>query len=120
MDIALVVEHLVPEAQYSGSVTDNTKKAWDAIVWTDTRSKPNWGNLTSTWNSLSKKTMSTATMQSIQSMSIELTTINLASISLIRTLLVGTPTQDDVQQLTAYETRAVEIRRQVKALSTNG
>lgn len=46
MDIALAVDAITPAAEYYGSVTANTKDAWDAVVWLDTRrAKPTWAEL---------------------------------------------------------------------------
>lgn len=45
MDIALCLERLVPQAEYSGSVTDNTKETYDKLRWDDKRKKPSWGEL---------------------------------------------------------------------------
>ena len=42
MDIALALDRLVPGAKYAGSLTDNTKDAFDALSWSDERSKPDW------------------------------------------------------------------------------
>lgn len=46
MDVAIAIESLVPGAQYTGSLTDNTQEAFDALVWTDEREKPTWEALT--------------------------------------------------------------------------
>lgn len=42
MDIALVLDRLTPGANWQGSVTDNTKEAFDKIRWNDPRTKPTW------------------------------------------------------------------------------
>lgn len=42
MDISLAIEMLIPAAQYGGSLTDNTQEAFDALQWTDERTKPTW------------------------------------------------------------------------------
>lgn len=42
MDIALAIHLLVPSAQYGGSVTENTKEAFDVITWEDKRQQPTW------------------------------------------------------------------------------
>jgi hypothetical protein len=45
MDIALCIEKLIPSAKYGGSVTDNSKKSYDALRWEDERKKPTWEDL---------------------------------------------------------------------------
>ena len=45
MDIALAIEHLVPQAKYGGSVTANTKEAYEAITWNADRKKPSWSDI---------------------------------------------------------------------------
>jgi len=42
VDVALAIEKLVPHAVYYGSVTANTKQAYDNIRWKDKRAKPTW------------------------------------------------------------------------------
>ena len=50
MDIALAVEKILPAAEYGGSTTDNTKDAWKAVDWRDTRMpKPAWEDLEVAW-----------------------------------------------------------------------
>ena len=45
MDIALGIEKLVPSAIYRGSVTANTRQAFDQIRWLDQRAKPTWDQI---------------------------------------------------------------------------
>jgi len=45
IDVASVLDQLVPGAQYFGSVTDNTEAAYDALDWFDTRAKPTWAEI---------------------------------------------------------------------------
>ena len=52
IDIALGIEALLPSAQYFGSTTDNTKKAFDDINWLDERTKPSWVAVQSAYNAL--------------------------------------------------------------------
>lgn len=52
MDIALGIESLVPQAQYFGSTTANTKKCFDELIWLDERLKPNWSDVQSAYNDL--------------------------------------------------------------------
>lgn len=40
MDYALLIEICCPAAKYRGSLTANTRAAYDAIVWLDERPKP--------------------------------------------------------------------------------
>lgn len=42
MDIALILYALVPGARYGGSLTDNTRKAYEAIRWEDERPQPSY------------------------------------------------------------------------------
>ena len=49
MDIALAIEGLLPAAQFGGSLTANTKAAYDALRWEDERPKPSWAQLTAWW-----------------------------------------------------------------------
>ena len=42
MDLALCIEKLVPQAEYGGSTTANTKEAYDNLRWEDKRKKPSW------------------------------------------------------------------------------
>ena len=52
MDIALGIEALLPAAEYFGSTTDNTKKAFDDLEWLDERAKPTWTAVQSAYNAL--------------------------------------------------------------------
>lgn len=45
MDVALILDKLVPGAKYSGSLTANTQAAYEAIFWEDEREKPSWEEL---------------------------------------------------------------------------
>ena len=45
MDIALAIEQLVPNAQYGGSTTSNSKGQYDSLRWEDVRKKPTWEEL---------------------------------------------------------------------------
>lgn len=47
MDVALAIDALIPGAQYGGSVTANTREAFDGIRWDDTRPRPTWEELQS-------------------------------------------------------------------------
>jgi len=41
-EIAIGLDALVPGAKYRGSLTENTRAAFDALVWEDQRAKPTW------------------------------------------------------------------------------
>lgn len=45
IDLALAIEALIPAAEYFGSTTDNTKKAFDDLNWLDKRVKPTWSQV---------------------------------------------------------------------------
>lgn len=49
MDIALVLDRLVPGADYQGSVTANTEEAFNAMRWNDPRPKPTWTEMLIEW-----------------------------------------------------------------------
>jgi hypothetical protein len=38
-----------PNYQFGGSVTVNTREAWESVVWEDTREKPTWADLEAAW-----------------------------------------------------------------------
>ena len=52
IDIALGIEALLSSANYFGSTTDNTKKAFDDLNWLDERTKPSWSAVQSAYNAL--------------------------------------------------------------------
>jgi hypothetical protein len=45
MKIAVALDIIVPAAQYFGSLTANTRAAYDAIEWRDDRAKPTWADI---------------------------------------------------------------------------
>ena len=49
MDIALVLDRLIPGGDWQGSVTDNTKEAFDNVRWNDERPKPSWEEMEAKW-----------------------------------------------------------------------
>lgn len=49
MDIALVIDRLLPAANYSGSLTDNTETVFNALTWDDERTKPSWQDILDEW-----------------------------------------------------------------------
>ena len=55
MDIALVLDRLVPGADWQGSVTANTKEAFDAIRWNDDRRKPSWAEVLIAWRAIQRE-----------------------------------------------------------------
>lgn len=117
MDIALVVEQLVPGAEYFGSVTEGTKAAWDAVVWKDTRSKPNWGNIQSTWNSLNKSVKTPDISQSIQAITQQLTMVDMASVRSIRAILRGNPLPEEQVWLEKHGQQAETLREKLREIS---
>ncbi len=42
MDIAYTLHTLIPSAKYFGSLTENTREAYDKLEWHDERPKPSW------------------------------------------------------------------------------
>lgn len=42
LDVAAALDFLVHAAEYEGSLTANTKDAYDALNWQDARPKPSW------------------------------------------------------------------------------
>jgi len=46
MDVAMMTNRLVPNADYIGSLTANTETAYNAITWNDATTKPTWQELT--------------------------------------------------------------------------
>lgn len=52
MDIALVLDRLIPGGDWQGSVTANTQDAFDAIRWNDDRRKPSWAEVQIAWRAV--------------------------------------------------------------------
>jgi len=52
MDLALVLNKLLPAAEYFGSCTDNSEEAYNKLTWNDERSKPTWEELVIEWASM--------------------------------------------------------------------
>lgn len=42
MDVALILDRLLPGALYRGSLTDNSEHAYGQLEWLDQRPKPGW------------------------------------------------------------------------------
>ena len=55
MDIAMIFDHLVPGADWRGSVTASTRKAFDAVRWGDSRPKPSWEEMETAWPEVEAK-----------------------------------------------------------------
>jgi len=49
MDVALTIHELVPGAKYFGSVTANSREAFNNINWRDDRLKPTWAEMEVKW-----------------------------------------------------------------------
>jgi hypothetical protein len=45
IDIALIIEFLIPEAQYSGFILNNSQEEYNNLRWTDGRPKPTWAQI---------------------------------------------------------------------------
>lgn len=45
IDIRLALEQFGTDWKFSGSVTDGTQQAWEAVYWEDSRAKPSWDDL---------------------------------------------------------------------------
>ncbi len=60
MDIATALDALVPAAEYRGSLTANTRAAYNALVWTDVRAKPDWADIVSETGAVSKRSLAMA------------------------------------------------------------
>lgn len=45
IDIRIALEHLGTAWRFGGSVSDGTKKAWEAVTWEDERERPTWAEL---------------------------------------------------------------------------
>lgn len=60
MDLSLAIEALLPEAQYFGSTTANTKECFDNLDWLDARPKPTWKQLQDIWTTLEPKLLTEA------------------------------------------------------------
>jgi hypothetical protein len=57
MDIAIILEHLVPAANYFGSLTKNTKEEYNKLAWRDTRKKPTWAEITAAQSAAENKNL---------------------------------------------------------------
>lgn len=49
MDVLLALAHLRPAPKFGGSLTANTREAYEAIRWEDERPKPSWSDLEAAW-----------------------------------------------------------------------
>ncbi len=66
MDISLILDYLIPNAKYSGSLTPNTKETYDALVWEDERLKPTWEEILQVGAELNVINLKEKTIQDIQ------------------------------------------------------
>lgn len=57
MDIALVLDRLLPAAAYAGSLTANTQEAFDWLTWSDGRAKPTWQQVLDEWDIYSEEVL---------------------------------------------------------------
>ena len=55
IDVALGIEAILPAPQYFGSVTANTKEAFDNLNWQDEREKPTWKQVQDAYAALPEK-----------------------------------------------------------------
>lgn len=44
-DLTIALQLILPGAQYGGSLTDNTREAYEALTWEDNRPKPSWAEI---------------------------------------------------------------------------
>ena len=52
IDVRAALEHIGKGWKFGGSVTDNTESAWNAVIWEDTRSKPEYATLCTAYDTL--------------------------------------------------------------------
>jgi len=50
MDIALVIDRLVPNAEYAGSASEGTEQSYDSLLWLDSRPQPLWQEILDEWD----------------------------------------------------------------------
>jgi hypothetical protein len=49
MDIAICLDRLVPDAEYTGSTSGDDEASYNALSWTDNRPKPTWQDILDEW-----------------------------------------------------------------------
>ena len=49
MDIAIVLDRLIPGGDWQGSITENTEEVYNKIRWNDDRTKPTWEEMVAAW-----------------------------------------------------------------------
>lgn len=49
MNIAFVLDKLVPGGDWQGSLTSNTRESYDSLRWSDDRKKPTWDEIIEAW-----------------------------------------------------------------------
>tara|TARA_Y100000401_G_C8210955_1_gene168415 strand:+ start:330 stop:620 length:291 start_codon:yes stop_codon:yes gene_type:complete len=71
MDIPLILDYLVPGAEYFGVPAD--EESYDALTWNDSRSKPTWQEIQDCWaNNETKMTYKVKRMGEYPAMSEQL------------------------------------------------
>lgn len=55
MDIAMILDHLIPGADWQGAFEHNTREEYDALRWHDKRAKPAWEELVAAWPEVEAK-----------------------------------------------------------------
>lgn len=108
MDTALAIEHILPAAQYNGSVTANTLDAWEKVMWQDERiPKPTWEELESSWAEVAEQS---AIARRIAAIDARLAGLDLESTRPLRALLADNGTIEDKERLEALESEAAALR----------
>lgn len=109
MDIALAIEVLVPGAQYGGSLTANTRGAFDALRWEDVRQKPQWEHLQAAASDLVADNRASEILAALAA-------IDAASARPLRAILVGSATEEDRARLTELDEQAAALRAELATL----
>ena len=55
MDVAITLDALVPSPKFGGSLTANTREAYERIRWEDARPKPAWAEIVAKWPEVQAK-----------------------------------------------------------------
>lgn len=66
MDVALALDALCPAAIYTGSLTENSEEAYNAVAWADEREQPLWADIVSVWPSLAASVPAPALVQQLR------------------------------------------------------
>lgn len=115
MDIAMSLEQLIPSAQYFGSVTDGTSKAWDAVTWNDDRKKPSWKELLAVQSESASLTQDEARER--LRINQQLVALDLASLRPMRAILRGNPSPDNQTRLDELGDKAQVLRTRLREIS---